>query len=216
MTEVLLTVQQSCSSSDTSFPSLRYSDLVSVSSGFPPISKRDAPSHHTTLDYVHTGWDGLFDDLRAVPMEVISDLHAFVAASKFCMLVQAGLVIHIYHCKCHPKPYSSLWFFHSYGAAIHLCNYFFSLFQQNLSSVSEGKFRQAGNHYKIVLEARKLAYANKTYKSRYTQTLGSCEFWWLLIVSSAKLKLLFHLYLIVPRPWSVITMHFFWYQDARC
>ena len=49
---------------DCGFPSLRCFDLVSVSSDFPSISKRDAPSHQTTFDYVSTGWDRLSDNLR--------------------------------------------------------------------------------------------------------------------------------------------------------
>ena len=91
----------------------------------------------------------------------ISNLHAYAAASEFCELVQTGLDVHISHCKYHTKPCLSSWFF-TYGAGIYPCNYFFGLFQQNVSSVREGKFRQAGNHYKMVLEAPKLAYANKT------------------------------------------------------
>ena len=41
-------------------------------------------------------------------------------------------------------------------------NHFFHLYQHNKSSASKVKFRQASNHCKKVLEAAKLAYANKT------------------------------------------------------
>ena len=43
----------------------------------------------------------------------------------------------------------------------HLCG----LYQQNKSSESKVKFRQAGDRCKRVLEAAKLAYATKTKKS---------------------------------------------------
>ena len=39
------------------------------------------------------------------------------------------------------------------------------------------KFRQASNHCKRVLEAAKLAYANKTKESITSQKLGSRDFW---------------------------------------
>ena len=45
------------------------------------------------------------------------------------------------------------------------------------SPESKAKFRQASNHCKKVLEAAKLAYANKTKESITSQKLGSCDFW---------------------------------------
>ena len=44
-------------------------------------------------------------------------------------------------------------------------------------SDSKGKFRQASNRCKSVLEAAKLAYANKTKESITSQKLGSRDFW---------------------------------------
>ena len=38
-------------------------------------------------------------------------------------------------------------------------------------------FIEASNHCKSVLEAVKLAYANKTKESITSQNLGSCDFW---------------------------------------
>ena len=52
-----------------------------------------------------------------------------------------------------------------------------SLYQQNKSSESKGKFRQASNRCKRVLEAAKFAYANKTKESITSQKLGSRDFW---------------------------------------
>ena len=51
------------------------------------------------------------------------------------------------------------------------------MYQQNKSSESKVKFRQAINHCKRVLEAAKLAYANKTKESITSQKLGSRDFW---------------------------------------
>ena len=54
---------------------------------------------------------------------------------------------------------------------------FFHLYQQIKSYKSEVKFRQASNHCKRVLEAAKLAVANKTKESITSQKLGSWDFW---------------------------------------
>ena len=53
----------------------------------------------------------------------------------------------------------------------------FCLHQKDKSSESKVKFRQASNHCKRVLEAAKLAYANKTKESITSQKLGSHDFW---------------------------------------
>ena len=49
--------------------------------------------------------------------------------------------------------------------------------QQNKSSESKIKFRQASNCCKRVLEAAKHAYANKTKESIISQKVGSWDFW---------------------------------------
>ena len=51
------------------------------------------------------------------------------------------------------------------------------MYRQNESSESKVKFRQASNRCKRVLEASKLAYANKTKESITTQKLVSSDFW---------------------------------------
>ena len=53
----------------------------------------------------------------------------------------------------------------------------FCLYQQNKSSESKVKFRQASNRCKRVLEAAKLAYATKTKESITSQKLGTWDFW---------------------------------------
>ena len=50
-----------------------------------------------------------------------------------------------------------------------LKNHFFHLHEQNKSG-SKTKFKQAHNHYKKVLEAAKLNYANKTKNSNILET----------------------------------------------
>ena len=49
--------------------------------------------------------------------------------------------------------------------------------QQNKSSESEVKFRQASNYWKRVLEAAKPAYATKTKESITLLKLDSWDFW---------------------------------------
>ena len=56
-------------------------------------------------------------------------------------------------------------------------NHFFHLYQKDKSFDSKVKFRQASNRCKRVLEAAKLAYANKTKESITSQKLGSRDFW---------------------------------------
>ena len=51
------------------------------------------------------------------------------------------------------------------------------MYQQNKSSESKVKFRQSSNCCKRVLEAAKLAYANKTKESITSQKLGCRDFW---------------------------------------
>ena len=56
-------------------------------------------------------------------------------------------------------------------------NHFFCMYQKNKSSDSKVKFRQASNCCNRVLEAAKIAYANKTKESITSQKLGSRDFW---------------------------------------
>ena len=73
-------------------------------------------------------------------------------------------LMHIYipHRKYQVKPHSSSWFSAACAAAIVHINHFFRLRQREKSSDSMVKFRRTSNHCKRVLEAAKLAYANKT------------------------------------------------------
>ena len=68
----------------------------------------------------------------------------------------------------------------------------FFLYQQNKSSESKVKFRQASNRCKRVLEASKLA--TKTKESISSQKLGCRDFGGLLIVFSTKINVSYLLY----------------------
>ena len=87
------------------------------------------------------------------------------------------MYIYIPYRKYQVKPHSSLWFSAACAAAIVHRNDFFCLYQREKSSDAKVKFRQASNRCKSVLEAAKLAYANKPKESITSQKLGSCDFW---------------------------------------
>ena len=107
----------------------------------------------------------------------IFKLSASAAASDFYEQVQVGIDVHIPHRKYQVKPHSSLWFSAACATAIVHRYHFSCLYQQNKSAESKGKFRQASNHCKKVLETPKLASANKTKESLTSQKLGSRDFW---------------------------------------
>ena len=157
--------------STMAFAPLGTSDhVVSVSIDFPTNSQQNAPFHRTAYDYSRADWDCLRDHLRDVPWEDIFKLGASAAASEFCQWVQVGIDASF-------KPHSSPWFSAACAVAIVHRNHFFRLYQREKSSASKVKFRQASNHCKNVLEAAKLAYANKTKESITSQKLGSRDFW---------------------------------------
>ena len=161
------------------FPPLGNSDhvVVSVSIDFLINSKQDTPFHHVAYDYSCADWDGLCNHLRDVPWEDIFKLSASAAASEFWEWVQVGIDVYIPHHKYQVKPHSSPWFSAACAAAIVHRNNFFHLYQQNKSSESKAKFRQASNHCKRILEAAKLAYTTKMKEPITSQKLGSRDFW---------------------------------------
>ena len=158
------------------FPPLGNFDhvVVTVSIDFPSNSQQDAPFYHIAYDYSCDDWDGLHDHLRDVPWEDIFKLGASAAAREFCEWAQVG--IDVPHRKYQVKLHSSPWFSAACAAVIAHRNHFFRLYQKDKSAYKV-KFRQASNHCKRVLEAAKLAYANKTKESITSQKLGSCDFW---------------------------------------
>ena len=176
------------------FPPLGNSDhvVVSVSIDFLVNSKQDAPFHRVAYDYSRADWDGLRDHLRDVPWQNIFKLSASTAASEFCEWVQVGIDVYIPHRKYQVKPHSSPWFSAACAAAIVHRNHFFRLYQQNKSSESKVKFRQASNHCKRVLEAAKLVHMLLKQKSQsLPRNLALGTFGKLLIVFSTKVNLLY-------------------------
>ena len=173
------------------FPPLGNSDhvVVSVSIDFPINSKQDAPFHRVAYDYSRADWDGLRDHLRNVPWEDIFKLSASAAASEFCERVQVRIDVYIPHRKYQVKPHSSPWFSAACAAAIVHRNHFFRLYQQNKSSESKAKFRQASNCCKRVLEAAKLAMLLKQKSPSFPRNLALGTFGELLIVFPAKVNL---------------------------
>ena len=161
------------------FPPLGNSDHIAVlvSIDFPSNSQWNAPLHCIAYDYSRADWDGRRDHLRDVPWEDIFKLGTSSAASEFCEWVQVGIDEYIPQRKYQLKPHSSPWFSAACAAAIVHRNYFFRLYQKSKTSDSKAKFRQASNRCKRVLEAAKVAYANKTKESITSQKLGSPDFW---------------------------------------
>ena len=147
--------------------------VVSVSTDFPSNLKEDALFHEIAYDYNRSDWDGLQGHLRDVLWEDIVKLGTSAAASEFCELAQVGIDVYISHHKDQVKSHISPWFSAACAAAMVHRNHFFRLFQKNKSSESKGNFRQASNCSKRVLEAAKLAYANKTKESVTSEKLGS-------------------------------------------
>ena len=144
--------------------------VVSVSIDFPSNCQRDAPFHCIAHDYPHADWDGLRDHSRDVPWEDIFKLGTSAAASEFSVWVQVGIDVYIPHRNNQVKPHSSPWFSAACPVPIVHRNHFFRLYQKDKSSDSKIKFRQAGNRCKTVLEAAKLADANKTKEYYFPET----------------------------------------------
>ena len=165
--------------STMAFPPLGNSDhvVVSVSIDFPSYSQWGAPFHRIAHVYSRADRNSLRDHLRDVPWEDIFKLSASAAASESCEWVQVGIYIFIPHRKYQVKPHSSPWFSATCAAAIVHRDHFFHFYQKDKSSESKVKFRQASNFCRRVLEAAKLAYANKTKESITSEKLGSQDFW---------------------------------------
>ena len=115
--------------------------------------------------------------MRDVPWENILKLGVSAAATEFCEWVQVGIDVYISQRKYQVKPHSSPWFSAACAAAIVHRNHFFCLYQKDKSSDSKVNFKQTSSHCKRVLEAIKLAYANKAKQFITSQKLGSDDFW---------------------------------------
>ena len=156
--------------------SLYWEIAIMLLSQFPLTFHRDALFHHIAYDHSWADWDGLRYHLRDVPWENIFKLSASTVAREFREWVQIGIDVYIPYCKYQVKPHASSWFSAAFAAAIVHINHYFCLYQQNKTSESIVKFRQASNRCKRVLEAVKLVYATKTNESITSQKLGSQDF----------------------------------------
>ena len=130
------------------------------------------PFHCMSYDYFCADWDGLCNNLRDIPQEDVFKLSFSAAASEFHEWIQVGVYVYIPHSKYQVKLHSSSWFSVACAATMIHRNYVFLLHQQSKSSESKVKFRQTSNCSKRVLEAVKLAYANKTKEFIPSQKLG--------------------------------------------
>ena len=155
--------------------SLHWEILIMFLSQFPLTFHQinnGMPRDRIAYDNSRADWDGLRDHLRDVSWEDIFKLGASAAVSEW---IQAGIDVHIPHRKYQVKSHSSPWFSAACAAVIVHRNHFFRLYQKDKSSASKVKFRQASNRCKRVLEAAKLAYANKTKEFITSQKHGSCD-----------------------------------------
>ena len=128
------------------FPPLGNSNVVvSVCNDIPTNSKRDVPFYRIAYDSSCANSDGLRDHLTNVSQDDIFKLYASSAASKFDEWVQVGIDAYISYRKHQNKPHSTPWFSAACAADIIHRNDIFRLYQQNKSSESKVKFRQASN-----------------------------------------------------------------------
>ena len=120
------------------------------------------------------------------------------AAGELCKWIRVGIDVYIPHRRYQVMSHSSPCFLAAYTVVIVYGNYFFHLYQPNKSSKSKAKFRWASNCCKRVLEAAKLAYANKKRVYHFPfSALGT--FGKLLIAFSTKVNLLYFLYSTAQR-----------------
>ena len=139
--------------------------VLSVSIDYLSDSICDARFYCIAYDYSHAYWNGLHDHLKDLPWENIFRLGASTAACEFNEWIQIRIYVYIPNHKYQVKPHSSSWLSAACVATIVYRNCFSYLYQQNKSPESKGKFRQASNCWKRVLEDAKLVYANRTKES---------------------------------------------------
>ena len=150
--------------------------------------------------------DGLFDHLRDVSWDDIFKLVVSAAVSEFCEWIQVGIDLYIPHRKCQGKFHLSAWFSAACAAATVYGNHFLHLYQQNKSSESKVKFRQATSRSKRVrgavkgvLKLPKLHMLIKQKNLPLSRNLALGTFGHLLIVFSTKVNPLFLYYSTVWR-----------------
>ena len=168
-------------------------------------------------DNSRADWDGLRDHLRDVPWEDIFKLSASAAATEFCGWVQVGIDVYIPNRK---YQVSSPWFSAACAAAIVHRNHVFRLYQQNKSSHSKVKFRQASNRCKRVLKLPNFHMLLKQKSPALPRNFALGTFGKLQTVFSKKVNLL---YLLYSTDWRCCLLHLilpsgvvFWICKITC
>ena len=146
--------------------------VISVSIDLPSNSQQDAQFHCLAYDHSRADWDGLHYYLIDVKGRISLNLVLLLLLVNYMsgFMMELMYMLHIVSIR---SSLSHLHGFHLRAAAIIHRNNFFCLCQQNKSSESKEKIRKASNSYKSVLEAARLAYANKTKESIACRKLGS-------------------------------------------
>ena len=133
--------------------------VVATSNDFPSNLQRDVPFNRIAHGHSRADWNGIRGHLRDVPWEDIFKLSDSATGSEW---VKFGTDVYIPHWKYQVNINSSPWCSGACTPGIVHRNPFFHFYQQNKSSESKVKLKQASNHCKSVLESVKVAYANKT------------------------------------------------------
>ena len=150
--------------STMAFPPLGNSDhaVASFFIDFPSNSKWDAPFHYIAYEYSRADWDGHRDHFRDVPWRISLNSVVLPLLVNFV----SGFWLELMYISFLVTIRASLTHLHGFQLFVLLPivhgNHFFRLYRQNKSSESNVNFRQTSNRCKMVLEAAKLAYANKT------------------------------------------------------
>ena len=172
-----------------SFRFLSSDTIICSTMAFPPLVNSDHVVVSVSINFLlNTKWDAHFIACLMTFFVLIGMVFVIIweifhgrmclnssfsaAASEFHEWIQVGKYVYIPHGKYQVKPHSSSWFSVACTATMIQRNYVFLLHQQNKSSESKIKFRQTSNCSKRVLEAVKLAYANKTKEFIPSHKLG--------------------------------------------
>ena len=157
-------------------------DAICSTMAFPPLSQFPLTFHH-----MHNGMPHFIALLMTILVligtlfVIIWDMfHGRISLNTVLLLlllnVLSGFRLQLRYIN-QVKPHPSPWFSSASTAVMGHRNHFLCFYQKDKSSDSKVKFRQASNRCKRVLEAAKLAYANKTKESITSQKLGSRDFW---------------------------------------
>ena len=149
--------------------------------------------HCIVYDCPCADWDGFHDILEMLLGRKSLNSVFLLLLENFVSWLKLEFM-NIPHCNYQVKPHFSLQFSAASSTAIVHRNRIFYLHQQNKSSESKVKFRQASDYGKRFLEAANLAYVTKTGFHHVLETWLLGVFGKLLILFSLKINLLYLLY----------------------